>query len=113
MPVSCRLAEVFVITDEPSGIRARTASRAASRPSTSVTPKPFASRAATVPARVWSSRSAVKALGGGSVVVMRTEWPPASGVAPVEALVAALVSLRRPVHLQGVHGCDGSVDAQP
>jgi hypothetical protein len=59
MPVSCNVTEVLVITEEPSGMRARTASRAASRPSTTSTLNPCSSSATTVAASACSSGSAV------------------------------------------------------
>ena len=59
IPVSCSVIEVLVITEEPSGMRARTASRAASRLSTTSTLNPCSSSATTVAASVWSSGSAV------------------------------------------------------
>ena len=50
---------MLIITDEPSGMRSSTRSRAASRSSTTSTLNPRASRARTVSASVPSSGSAV------------------------------------------------------
>jgi hypothetical protein len=55
MPVSWSVTEVFVITDDPSGMRASTAERAASRSSTISTLKPCSSSATAVSAIVLSS----------------------------------------------------------
>jgi hypothetical protein len=59
MPVSCNVTDVLVITEAPSGMRARTIVRVASKSSTTSTLKPSSSRATTVAASVWSSGSAV------------------------------------------------------
>src|SRR4249920_2694420 len=60
MPVSSSVTEVLVITEEPRGMRARTAARAPSRSSTTSTLNPCSSSATTVAVRVASSGSAVK-----------------------------------------------------
>jgi len=59
IPVSLNVIEALVITDEPRGIRASTASRAASRSSTTSTLKPCSSSATTVACRTRSSGRAV------------------------------------------------------
>src|SRR5204863_4425950 len=60
MPVSASVTEVLVITDEPWGMRASTASRTASRSSATSTLKPCSSRATTVACSACSSGSVVK-----------------------------------------------------
>jgi hypothetical protein len=71
MPVSASVTDVLVITDEPSGMRASTASRAASRSSTTSTLKPCSSRATTVACSSCSAGSVVKWSG---VTVVLIGW---------------------------------------
>jgi hypothetical protein len=59
MPVSSSVTDVFVMTEEPCGMRASTACLAASGSSTTSTPNPCSSSAVTVAARVASSGRAV------------------------------------------------------
>src|SRR4029077_335007 len=60
IPVSWSVTDVLVITEEPCGMRARTASRAASRLATTSTLNPCSSSATTVDAIVSSSGCVVK-----------------------------------------------------
>src|SRR5580700_3243859 len=69
MPVSARVTEVLVITDDPSGMRARTAWRAASRSSTTSTLNPCSSRAVTADAITCSSGSVVNRSGVAIVLI--------------------------------------------
>jgi hypothetical protein len=73
IPVSAKVTEVLVITDEPSGMRASTAVRAASRSSTTSTLNPCSSSATTVAASACSSGSEMKRSG---VAVVLTAGPP-------------------------------------
>src|SRR5215471_20158639 len=74
MPVSAKVTEVLVITDEPSGMRASTALRAASRSPTTSTLNPCSSRATTVACSTCSSGSAVKLPGVCVVVIGRPSF---------------------------------------
>ena len=69
MPVSVSVTDVLVITDEPCGMRARTASRASSRSRATSTLKPCSSRATTVAWSVCSSGSVVKPAGAAVVLI--------------------------------------------
>jgi hypothetical protein len=63
IPVSASVTEVLVITDEPSGMRASTASRAESRSSTTSTLNPCSSSATTVACSTCSSGNVVNRSG--------------------------------------------------
>src|SRR5580704_13059446 len=69
IPASCRVTEVLVITDDPCGMRARTAWRAASRSSTTSTLNPCSSRAVTADAITDSSGSVVNRSGVAIVLI--------------------------------------------
>jgi hypothetical protein len=73
IPVSASVTEVLVITGEPSGMRASTAARAASRSPTTSTLNPCSSSATTVAASACLSGSVVKRSG---MVVVLTVGPP-------------------------------------
>jgi len=70
IPVSWSVTEVLIITDDPPGMRARTASRAATKSSTTSTLKPCSSRATTVAASDSSSGSLVKRSDCSTVVIL-------------------------------------------
>jgi hypothetical protein len=79
MPVSWSVAEVWVITDEPSGMRASTASRAASSSSMTWTLNPCSSSATTVDSSVALSGSVVNRSGalvliGGPPRIQKMFW---------------------------------------
>jgi hypothetical protein len=69
IPVSASVIEALVITDEPSGMRARPAFRAASRSSTTSTLNPCSSSATTVTCTLFSSGSVVNRSGTAVVLI--------------------------------------------
>jgi hypothetical protein len=73
IPAWSSVTEALVITDEPSGMRASTASRAASRSPTTSTLNPCSSSATTVACSAGSSGSVVKPSG---MAVVLTAGPP-------------------------------------
>jgi hypothetical protein len=79
IPVSARVTEVLVITDEPSGMRASTAARAASRSSTTSALNPCSSSATTVACSVLSSGSVVNRPGTAVVLIY---WSSLRQIAP-------------------------------
>src|SRR6185437_7724263 len=82
IPVWSSVAEALVITDEPSGMRASTAWRAASRSPTTSTLNPCSSSATTVACSAGSSGSVVKRSG---MAVVLTAGPPLRSSSAPEA----------------------------
>src|SRR6266571_3102614 len=108
IPVLASVTEVLVITEEPLGMRARPAARAASRPSTTSTLNPCSWSATTVAASVWSSGSVVKRSGAWVVLIVGSSFKPYP-----ERLPLAGAQLETATHALGSHGGHGRSAADP